>query len=302
MTLALCICTYKRPVELRTCLDSVFGGDELPDEVIVSDDSPDPAAARGVADDFPGVTFQIGPRRGLGPNRNACLDRATSTHVLFIDDDVVLPRAFMTTARLVGEGATSIVTGRERKHEGGVPVEVTPHNADFLGFQRRPPDGRYTSIVINATVFPRRLFEVARFDENLRYGNEEIDMARHAVALGYGIEYHPALVVDHHPSPANRDEYGRYVDASRLYGTFKSYWRYERSPLKAAVYALIAPVHVMAAGVRHRGMRQLRPAVRSVALAGRYGYLELRRRRRGWPGRRRNDREGGRPCAASSGR
>jgi GT2 family glycosyltransferase len=303
VTLALCICTYKRPDELRRCLSSVFRGDDVPDEVIVSDDSPDEREGRRVAEAFPHVTYHVGPRRGLGPNRNACLDRVRASHVMFVDDDVVLPEAFIATARRVAGDLRTIVTGHERRHEGGRSHLVTPHNADFLGFQRvPPPDGQQRSIVINATVFPRHLFDEARFDEKLRYGTEEVDMARHAVALGYTIRVAPDLQVDHHPSAANRGEYERYVDASRLYGTLKSYWRYDRSAAKAVAYAAVAPLHLLGSGVRRRGGAGARSALRAIGLAARYTLLEARQ---GDAVRRCTDsphRQEERPCAASSAR
>jgi glycosyltransferase involved in cell wall biosynthesis len=301
VSLALCICTYKRPEELRACLASVLRGSELPDEILVSDDSPDDREGRLVAEAFPHVTYQVGPRRGLGPNRNACLDRVAATHVLFVDDDVVLPETGIATARRVAGDQRTVVTGYERRHVEGVAHLVTPHNTDFLGFQRVPPDGDHRSIVINATVFPRRLFDEARFDEKLRYGTEEVDMARHAVALGYRIRVEPDLRVDHHPSPANRGEYERYVDASRLYGTLKSYWRYERSVPKAVAYAGVGPLHLLGSAVRRRGRRGAAPALRAIGLAARYTYLEARH---GHPARRRPDgpRQEERRCAASSAR
>ena len=58
--------------------------------------------------------------------------------------------------------------------------------------------------MINATVFPRAVLAEAQFDERLRYGCDEIDMARHALALGCLIRYNDDLWVDHHPSAINR--------------------------------------------------------------------------------------------------
>ena len=270
--------------------------------MIVSDDSPDEREGRAVAEAFPHVTYQVGPRRGLGPNRNACLDRVTATHVLFVDDDVVLPASCIATARRVAGDARTIVTGYERKHVDGEAHLVTPHNADFLGFQRVPPDGDHRSIVINATVFPRGLFDEARFDEKLRYGTEEVDVARHAVALGYAIRVPPALQVDHHPSPPTGASTSATSTASRLYGTLKSYWRYERSAAKAAAYAAVAPLHLVAAGLRRRGPAGAASALRAVRLAARYTYLEARHgdpvRRDVAPRRGEEDRA----CAASSAR
>lgn len=280
MTLSLCICTMNRPDQLRECLASVRSGDQQPDELIVSDDGDDPRT-REVAERF-AATYVVGPQRGLGPNRNFCLGVATGTHLAFIDDDVLVPPSFVEACRRAASG--HVVTGYELRFEGpGKSEKVTPHNASFLGYQERPvaPGERYRAVVINATVFPKTLFERARFDENVRYGNEEIDMARQAVALGFEIRYADDLWVEHRPSPVNREGYKQVQLASLLYTTLRSYWRYERSVVKSIAYLLYAPAqHYGSALVRHRSVRDV---TRALILAAKYCRADARRE--GW-GRR----------------
>ncbi|HEY9832558.1 MAG TPA: glycosyltransferase, partial [Stenomitos sp.] len=74
-SISLCICTMNRPDELDRCLESVFQSVEQPDEVIVSDDSPNSEPIQAIVAKYPGAVYQHGPRRGLGPNRNACIRR-----------------------------------------------------------------------------------------------------------------------------------------------------------------------------------------------------------------------------------
>jgi glycosyltransferase involved in cell wall biosynthesis len=236
-----------RPQELAACLASVFSGSALPGEILVSDDSTD-QSARWVAEQY-SVRYQVGPRRGLGRNRNACIDAVRTSHIAFIDDDVIVSPGFIARA---GEVAgDDVVTGYEVRYMHS-PHKVVPHNADFLGFQTVPvKNGEYSSIVINATVFPNRLFQSARFDEFIRYGYEEIDMARQARALGLAIRQDGNLWVEHHPSPINRDAYAKTLTAARLYLTFRAYWRYERNVLKALTYAVVAPIHEVLSAVKH---------------------------------------------------
>jgi glycosyltransferase involved in cell wall biosynthesis len=249
----------------------------MPNEIIVSDDSPDGRANQEVIAKYPGVIYQEGPHSGLGPNRNACIQRAKGSHIIFIDDDVRVPPQFFATARqLIGSSDSKmIITGCEMNYGGGGrwPGEVhkvIPHNPDFWGFQKVPVSKDYGAIVINATIFPSSLFEQALFDENLRYGSEEIDMAQHALSLGYRIVYEDCLSVEHHPSPVNREQYEQFIHASRLYATAKAYWQYERSPLKTLAYILLAPLQLAGSAVRRGDMQGVWRAIQATTLAGRY--------------------------------
>ncbi len=268
-SISLCICTMNRPDELSCCLDSVFKSVEQPDEVIVSDDSPDGQPTQASVAKYPQVIYQTGPRRGLGPNRNACIQRAKGSHMIFIDDDVCLPPEFLATARrLVNSSAPqTIVTGYQMDNGS---YKIVPQNADFWGLQRVPVLNECRAIVINATIFPKSLFEQALFDEHLRYGSEELDIAQHAVALGYQIDYHDCLYINHYPSLINREKYKQFIHASRLYVTTKAYWQYERSVPKTLAYILLAPLQLVGSAIRQGDAGAIWGAFQSTALAWRY--------------------------------
>lgn len=233
--------------DLDAALASVRAGSQQPYEIIVSDDGG--GNARGVAERY-GAIFIVGPQRGLGANRNAAIARSTGDLIAFIDDDVIVSDNFV--AKASHSSTSRITTGWEQNFSAELPRKVTPHNASFLGFQKEEPHGDYRSIVINATVFPRTLFDSMLFDEAIRYGYEEIDMARHAVASGWTIIYNDELWVEHHPSAVNRDSYSSALNVSRLYITHKSYRLYDRSPLRAALFNLIAFPHHLAHVVKKR--------------------------------------------------
>lgn len=279
-SLAVCICTMNRPGELDACLASLLAGTVRPHQVIVSDDSSDARASQQVALRHGGVAYQRGPRRGLGANRNACLGAVSASHVMFIDDDVRMPATAVHNAlRLIaGLDGRTILSGYEINHAGGQTRKVTPHAADFLGFQHVPTSGDCRAIVINATVFPGALFHAAQFDPRLRYGCDEIDIARHALALGYRILYSDELFVEHHPAPANRQMYRRLVHASRLYATAKAYWAYERSLSKTIAYCAVAPLHLLASAAKRGRPGMVAEAVAAVAQATRYAMEAAARR------------------------
>jgi len=282
-SISLCICTMNRPDDLNRCLTSIFQAIVLPDEVIVSDDSLDPAATQAIVAKHPTVLYQSGPRKGLSSNRNACIDRARSHYIVFVDDDVRVPPEFIAVAKqmVTISPPGTILTGYEMNHSYGMQNQQTvrkviPQNADFWGVQHIPVQDEYRSIVINATIFPRNLFEQIRFDEHLRYGCDEIDIARHATSLGYKILYQDNLYVHHYPSPVNRDQYKPYVHASRLYTTSKAYWQYERSWLKTLIYLIFAPLQLAGSGLKRGEVSTVWKALQATGIAYRYLFTKAK--------------------------
>jgi GT2 family glycosyltransferase len=188
---------------------------------------------------------------------------------------VQVPSNFVTTARqLIDSSPDTVITGYEINH-GGIGSsqqgrKVVPHNADFWGVQRLPVKHQYQSIVINATIFPHALFAQAKFDEQLHYGCDEIDIARHVTALGYTITYCDNLYVHHYPSSVNRQQYKRFVHASRFYTTAKAYWYYDRSRLKALAYLLLAPLQLAASGLKRGDLAIIWNTVQATITAYRY--------------------------------
>ena len=187
---SVCICTRNRPQELKNALNSIERSTYPVYEVIVSDDSTNPETQVLVESSFPKVKYLPGPRRGLGANRNNALKAVTGSHVLFIDDDVVLGETFLETiftaldANTQSEDASHlIVTGIEKTDD----MLVFPHEQDFLGFQKIDYQEGDTlkSVVINSAVFPIGIFRKVVFDEKLVYGCDEVDFTTRAVQEGY---------------------------------------------------------------------------------------------------------------------
>jgi GT2 family glycosyltransferase len=276
-SVAICICTRDRPTELAATLDSIGRSNYPVRRVVVSDDGLD-RQAEGVcaqATCASLVRYVQGPGRGLGANRNHALEFTDEEDlVLFLDDDCLLGPEFLSTA-------VACLTRQQPTASGSVIVSCTEHNRGsditaraqtFLGFQARPyRDGEpLSSIVINATLFPRSLFDELAFDPQIRYGYDEVDLASRAVRLGYAIICCPDAVNEHRPSEFSRGDHDEFVVASRLYVTFKRYAFTDRRRRMALAFAMIAPAHAIAAGVRERGAAGGREAVGAVVLAVRY--------------------------------
>lgn len=276
----ICICTRNRPVELRRCLDSISRSTVAVDQVVVSDDSTDGRTAELLRGSGGSVVYVEGPKSGLGANRNRALYAATGDYILFLDDDACLGEAFLERALACATAHGSngnpcvIVTGCENNY-GTI---VRAHDQSFLGFQAVPYRASVglKTIVINSTLFPRALFDVVRFDENLVYGYDEVDIASQAISHGYRIVHADDAMNFHYPSTVNRAYYKPHMDVSRLYVTFKRYAVCEQSYLKAAGFALLAPVHCLAACAKRRGLSGLADACRTIAAAAHFSADALR--------------------------
>jgi glycosyltransferase involved in cell wall biosynthesis len=255
--LTVCVCTRNRPEALDRALRSVL--ENAPGASMVVSDDGDNEAAKEIVQRFPNCSWQRGPRRGLGANRNAALAAARTPWVLFLDDDARLGETFLPAASACLEAleperrARTVLTGRECKN-GRL---VAPHDVDFLGFQRREyreGDPLHT-VVINAALWPRTLFDRVCFDENLRYGSDEVDLSYSALAAGYRIAGCEAAVNFHDPDPRGREGYSEEAQASRLRATTRRYWRLERRRGKALLFTLLAPLQLAAALLRRDGIR-----------------------------------------------
>jgi GT2 family glycosyltransferase len=277
------ICTRNRPDDLHHALKSLEESEVPVYEIIVSDDSTDLRTRTMVQSLFPSVQYLTGPKKGLSSNRNNAIRAITGSHVLFIDDDVLLaPDFFVKTGRLLQQngrlyGNKCIVTGLENKN-GAI---IYPHDQTFLGFQKKPyRDGEaLKTLVINSAVFPADLFKEITFDEQLIYGYEEVDFATRAVQRGYTILLLKDAVNLHFPSEINRDYYKPHIAASRLYATFKRYRFTERKMFKSLSFFIAAAFHMVLHGMKKEGGKGLAGAVRTVRSSLTYILIHNKGRR-----------------------
>lgn len=294
--ISVCICTRNRPAELQRCLQSLRESSHPIDEAVVADDSTDERTAQMLASSQGGssIIYVRGPGRGLGANRNRALSVASGDYILFLDDDACLGREFIERA-VACRGQSKefasdrvVVSGCEN-NRGEI---VKAHEQSFLGFQNvhyRHATGLNT-IVINSTLFPKSLFSAVRFDERLVYGFDEVDVALQAVRCGYRIVHSDDAINFHYPSLVNRSYYEPHLDVSRLYITFKRYAIYERTPLKALIFVVLASAHCMLASIKRRGITGLTDAWRAITTAARLSADALR----DWRGVSRRSRDGSR--------
>lgn len=274
LAVSVCICTRNRPEELRRALDSIAESTVAPRQVIVSDDGDDNVAAEIASAHRLEISYTRGPCSGLGANRNHAISVATEDYLLFLDDDGALGDRFLEQI----DGALCKLSPEDRRQAivTGADIEagkvVIPNDQGLLGFQSRPyrPGEPLHTVVINAALFPRRVFDQVRFDTNLRYGFDEVDITTQAIALGYSIVPCFDAVNYHFPSTVGRDEYRDLASASRLYVTLKRRRWTEGSRLRGWLGFGLAVAHLYAASVKRNGYAGLGEARAAVAQARAY--------------------------------
>ncbi|WP_414549663.1 glycosyltransferase family 2 protein [Anabaena sp. CCY 0017] len=259
---SVCICTRNRPKELNNALQSVGRSTYPAFEVIVSDDSTNDETKRLISSHFPEVKYLDGLRKGLGANRNNVLKAVSGSHVLFIDDDVVLNENFLEIvcnklAKLAEqENLEKLIISGIENNNGKL---VFPGEQSFVGWQnvRYKKGDIIKTVVINSTLFPICLFENTLFDDKLVYGNDEVDLTTRAIKKGFKIILFPEAINFHFPSEINRDYYLPYKDATRIYVTFKRYFATENNKVKALIYLPYVLVYTVAFNLRYRGIKGL---------------------------------------------
>ena len=129
----LIVCTRDRPEFLSRVVRSILDGHEVPDELLILDQSvePHPVLATFVT---PRTAFRYvhSATSGLSRSRNLAIAAASHPTIVFTDDDVVVPPEWFGTIvrALAAAGPRSVVTGRvlatDAEVEGGFAPSLHP--------------------------------------------------------------------------------------------------------------------------------------------------------------------------------
>jgi GT2 family glycosyltransferase len=214
--------TIGRLEPLRRCLESLARSAPPPAEILVVDQSHDPAIEAVVAQ-LAGERARVVQSHGLGVARarNDGLRAAAHDVVLVTDDDcTVAPDWVATGGRLAAAYGGAIVTGQVLPvgDPRAVPsVKDDPSPRDLSGERR----GGW--LFGNNMVLPRpAVLELGGFDE--RFGPEEAaednEFCYRWLKARHPLRYEPALVVDHHDWRSPDDLERLYVRYARGEGFF----------------------------------------------------------------------------------
>jgi glycosyltransferase involved in cell wall biosynthesis len=268
-TFSVCVCTRDNPDGLRQTLRSVLASTMPPHEILVSDDSSNYDTRQMMREQYAAIPYLEGPRRTPAANRNRLVRVATGSHVLFIDDTTLLGETFL---QQMAERIADDYIHRAQVGEAVAPLILTgmemrdgrccrPCKASFLGY---PSPERPRSVLLHCAVFPRRLFERGRFNEQLSCGYDTVELVDHAVhARGHRIELVPSAVNRRLIRAAPADE-ALLSDASRLYAMFLGYKHLQHRPFTALAFVLLAWSDIVGRCVRAEGLQGAATAWRTI--------------------------------------
>ena len=213
--------TIGRAEPLRRCLASLSSSHPRATEILVVDQSHDPAIAALVAD--AGDRVRLVPSHGLGVARarNDGLRAAAETVVLITDDDCTVSPDWVAIGwHLASAQPGAIVTGRVLAV--GDPRAVPSTKDDPLPVDLSS-ERRGGWLFGNNMVLPRdEVLALGGFDE--RFGPEEAaednEFCYRWLKAGRALRYEPSLVVEHHDWRSPEELERLYVRYARGEGFF----------------------------------------------------------------------------------
>ena len=207
------VCTRDRPDDLQRCLEGILDLDGPEHEVLVIDNCPSDDRTEALVRTMPRVRYVREPIAGLNHARNRALREATGEVVVFIDDDAVPDRHWLTAhlanyIQPIVLCVTGLTVPLELEHPS--QEEFEQYSSFIRGFERRVfdpmRDDPLTPGAIGAGVnmsVRRSLVEtVGAFDGALDAGTVtksggDHEMYSRILGAGYRIIYEPRAINRH---------------------------------------------------------------------------------------------------------
>jgi GT2 family glycosyltransferase len=221
---SLIVCSRNRASLLWDTIESILQGLEIPDEIIIIDqsDMPDEKLAALSTERPCEIRYQWTRPLGLSHARNLGIKTAQNEWLVFTDDDVFVTPDWsgMLLRALVDAGQRAVVTGRVlavREHHDGGFAPSTKEDENPATYEGRVgQDVLYSN---NMALHKSALAEIGDFDERLGPGTpfpsaEDSDLGFRLLEAGYRILYAPQAVLYHRAWRTDRD----YLALRRSYG------------------------------------------------------------------------------------
>ena len=215
--LTIVILNYNTKELLENCLASVKAHmNEVPLEVIVSDNSSADGSPEMVRKKFPWVKYTEGLNEGFSKGNNRARPLVTGDMVLFLNPDTVVHKdVFAKTVRYLEEhpdvGAVTCKlvlpsgeSDRDARRRFPTPKIAFQHlilgNDKAYWYMDIPEDRTHEVEAIQGAFFLTRkkiLDKVGWFDENYFFDGEDIDLCYQIHKAGYKLIYYPEVTVTH---------------------------------------------------------------------------------------------------------
>jgi GT2 family glycosyltransferase len=205
------ISTYGRPARLRTCLETLIAGTEVPAEIVIVDQSEDGETRRLVeATDGP-LTYVHHSPPSISGARNHAVEVARGEYVAIVDDDCELPSGWLQAveAELDRHRFPDALFGAIRDAEPDPTGKLVP-----VSMYEPPAQAREWEDPVNPCaigfgahmILKRETFlALGGFDERLGpgaelLGAEDVDLTYRLLKHGCRVVSSPAIWVVHRPA------------------------------------------------------------------------------------------------------
>jgi GT2 family glycosyltransferase len=249
--------TFRRPRDLRRCLEGLAGQTRRPDRVLVVVRDDDHATHAALADVPEGLRVERIPveRPGQVAALNAGLRALREDFVAITDDDSVPKSDWLE--RIAGlfatDDAIGAVGGRDHVHHGDEPVtgaETTVGRVSwygrFVAFHHLGVGPRRDVDFLKGVNMAYRRVALPGFDTALRgTGAEHLNdwaASLHVSSAGWRVVYDPAIAVDHYEGARDEDprlSADRSVAADFIHNQTYAAFRY-LPPHRAAIHLAFA--------------------------------------------------------------
>lgn len=223
---SIIIPSFNRRHELCRCIDSVLPQTSVSLEIIIVDDCSEDDTVTFLRHHYPHVELiSCIHRYGPAHLRNLGLRKARGEFILFLDNDVILPKQdivrqmveILSRDRNMGEIGGEIPVYRNITDEAiGKRRDFFGRNHDVISKRNEKTENRLKKCTYLATchcmVRKDVAFEVGGFDPYYRFGGEDADFGFRILEKGYSNGVNFAVGVHHH-----RSTEGRYADETFRY-------------------------------------------------------------------------------------
>ncbi len=215
--LSVIILNYNTKELLENCLNSIKEHiDEVPMEIIVSDNSSTDGSPEMIKKKFPWVKYTEGPNDGFSKGNNRARSLVQGEMVLFLNPDTIVHKnVFSKTVKYLKEHAdVGVVTCKLVLPNGQIDKDVRrKFPTPWISFKRLvlgidgdyyyediPEDSTHEVEAIEGAFFQtwkKILDKVGWFDEGYFFDGEDIDLCYQIHKAGYKLIYYPEVMVTH---------------------------------------------------------------------------------------------------------
>lgn len=208
---SIVIATYKRPLLLQRCLQSIIEHQQkLNFDIFIVLNGEDSDTKLLINSSFPAVNLITTKSVFPGEARNLAIEKIDSEYIFFLDDDTILPFDYFKQVETIfkEQGDVDIFGGPDANYpnstswEKALSIALTSPLATASTRFRHGPSGEASELGENKLILCNMWVKTSLFKDGLKFDkrffrNEENVLLYQAKEKGFKIHYFPKLFVYH---------------------------------------------------------------------------------------------------------